>query len=171
MPAHFTPLRRIETSGGEVMKALHAEESDFTGLGEAYFSRVNADSVRGWKCHNEMTVNVVVPVGHVRFVVETGGSFEAFDLGPDHDYGRLTIQPGTWFGFQGGADGGLVLNLANIIHRPDEANGKELDEFDYDWTRNEAPRDNVGISSGSDERNTDEHHTTNVGISSGSDEE
>ena len=138
MPAHFTELARIATSGGEVMKALHADEPDFHGLGEAYFSRVDPKCVRGWKRHQEMTVNVVVPVGHVRFVVldteELGEvDFVAFDLGPEHSYGRLTIEPGTWFGFAGGADGGLVLNLANIMHRPDEADGKELDEFDYDW--------------------------------------
>ena len=133
MAAHLTELRRIETSGGEVMKALHAEEPDFRGLGEAYFSRVLPGSVRAWKCHNEMTVNVVVPVGHVRFVVENDGNFEEFDLGPDHTYGRLTIEPGTWFGFMGGSEGGLVLNLANIVHRPDESDGKEPEEFDYTW--------------------------------------
>lgn len=138
MASHFTELRRIETSGGEVMKALHADEPDFKGLGEAYFSRVNPGSVRGWKRHHEMTVNVVVPVGHVRFVVrheESDGDthFDVYDLGPDHRYGRLTIEPGSWFGFAGGSDGGLVLNLSNIVHRPDEADGKDLDEFDYDW--------------------------------------
>lgn len=139
MPARFTELRRIETSGGEVMKALTAEEADFKGLGEAYFSRVNAGCVRGWKRHNEMTVNVVVPVGHVRFVIaeQTENadeiSFQHFDLGPDFTHGRLTIEPGTWFGFMGGTEGGLVLNLSDIVHRPDEADGKELDEFDYDW--------------------------------------
>ena len=137
MPAHFTELSRIETSGGEVMKALTAEEPDFKGLGEAYFSRVNAASVRGWKRHNEMTVNVVVPVGHVRFVIaeESGNevSFEHFDLGPDFTHGRLTIEPGTWFGFMGGTNGGLVLNLSDIVHRPDEADGRDLDSFDYEW--------------------------------------
>jgi len=137
MPAHFTELRRIETSGGEVIKALTAEEADFKGLGEAYFSRVNPGCVRGWKRHNEMTVNVVVPVGHVRFVVadesDDGISFEHFDLGADFTHGRLTIEPVTWFGFKGGAEGGLVLNLSDIVHRPDEADGKQLDEFDYDW--------------------------------------
>lgn len=133
MPAYFTELRRIETSGGEVMKALHADEPGFLGLGEAYFSRVDPGCIRGWKRHNEMTVNVVVPVGHVRFVVRDGDAFTAYDLGPNHDYGRLTIEPGTWFGFMGGVTGGLVLNLSNIVHRPDEADGKDLDEFDYDW--------------------------------------
>jgi len=138
MPAHFTELRRIETSGGEVMKALTAEEADFKGLGEAYFSRVNPGCVRGWKRHNEMTVNVVVPDGHVRFVIadDSGDetTFEHFDLGPAFTHGRLTIEPGTWFGFMGGSTGGLVLNLSDIVHRPDEADGKELNEFNYDWS-------------------------------------
>jgi len=80
-----------------------------------------------------MTVNVVVPVGHVRFVVRTNSGFDEYDLGPDHNYGRLTIEPGSWFGFAGGTNGGLVLNLSDIVHRPDEADGKELNEFDYDW--------------------------------------
>lgn len=138
MPAVFTELRRIETSGGEVMKALHADEPGFLGLGEAYFSRVDPNCVRGWKRHNEMTVNVVVPVGHVRFVIATAqdaetAEFEEYDLGPSHSYGRLTIEPGTWFGFKGGAEGGLVLNLSDIVHRPDEADGRELGEFTYSW--------------------------------------
>ncbi len=133
MGATFTELRRIETSGGEVMKALHCEEPGFKGLGEAYFSRVNPDSIRAWKRHNEMTVNVVVPVGHVRFVVAIDHGFEEFDLGPEHDYGRLTVEPGTWFGFKGGTEGGLVLNLSDIVHRPNEADGRELDEFTYTW--------------------------------------
>ncbi len=139
MPAHFTELRRIETSGGEVIKALSADEPDFMGLGEAYFSRVNARCVRAWKRHNEMTVNVIVPTGHVRFVVAESSddgdyTFEHFDLGERFPHGRLTVDPGTWFGFMGGAEGGLVLNLSNIVHRPDEADAKDLDEFDYDWT-------------------------------------
>ena len=134
MGALFTPLQRIETSGGEVLKALRSDEDGFSGVEEAYFSRVDPDCIRAWKCHSEMTVNVVVPVGHVRFVVAGGDDgFDEFDLGPDHSYGRLTIEPGTWFGFKGGVEGGLVLNLANVLHRADEAYGRDVDGFSYEW--------------------------------------
>ncbi len=134
MSAVFTPLERIPTDGGEVMKALRSDAPDFTGLGEAYFSRVDPGAIRAWKLHTEMTVNVVVPVGHVRFVIEEGdGTYSEHDLGPDHDYGRLTIEPNTWFGFQGGPDGGLVLNLADILHRPDEGRGRDIAAVDYAW--------------------------------------
>lgn len=132
-PAAFTPLKRIETDGGEVLRALRSDEPDFVGLGEAYFSRVNAGSIRAWKLHTEMIVNVVVPIGHAHFVVARGAGFESFDLGPDHDYGRLSIQPGNWFGFKGGADGALVLNLASILHRPDESQTQPLEALGYQW--------------------------------------
>lgn len=130
----FTPLDRIATDGGEVMKALTAEEGAFDGFGEAYFSRLDPGAVRAWKRHAEMTVNAVVPVGHVRFVTFEDEQFIVSDMGPDHQYGRLTIQPGTWFGFQGGVDGGLVLNVSNIVHRPDEGESRPLEAFDYRWT-------------------------------------
>lgn len=129
----FTPLQRIETDGGEVMKALRSDDPGFAGVAEAYFSRVDPGLVRAWKLHTEMIVNVVVPVGHARFVVVGGNSFETHELGPEHDYGRLTIQPGNWFGFKGGADGALVLNLADILHRPDEGQNRPLDAFNYQW--------------------------------------
>lgn len=129
----FTALDRIQTEGGEVMKAMTANEATFAGFGEAYFSRVDPGAVRGWKLHTEMTVNVVVPVGHIRFVVRHGDQFVIYDMGPNHQYGRLTIQPGTWFGFQGGVEGGLVLNMSNIVHRPDEGQNRDLDAFEYSW--------------------------------------
>lgn len=131
--ALFTPLQRIDTDGGEVLKALRSDEPGFAGVAEAYFSRVDPGSVRAWKLHTEMTVNVVVPVGHARFVIAQGGEFETHDLGPDHNYGRLTIQPGNWFGFKGGDHGALVLNLANILHHPDEGQNKPPEAFDYRW--------------------------------------
>lgn len=132
-PVTLTPLARIRTDGGEVMKALRSDEAGFSPVHEAYFSRVDPGSVRAWKLHTEMTVNVVVPLGHVHFAVALDDGYESFDLGPDHDYGRLTISPGHWFGFKGGSEGGLVLNLADTLHRPDEGRNRPLDAFDYDW--------------------------------------
>lgn len=133
MPAELTPLPRIPTAGGEVLKAMRSDETGAVDVAEAYFSRVDPGAIRAWKLHTEMTVNVVVPHGHVRFVVADDGRFLEYDLGPDHAYARLTITPGTWFGFQGGPEGGLVLNLADVLHRPDEGRSRELADFDYAW--------------------------------------
>ncbi len=130
----FTPLKRVATSGGEVLRALRSDEDGFVPVEEAYFSRLDPGSIRAWKRHREMQMNVVVPVGHVRFVTrDDDGAYHEFDLGPDHDYGRLTVPPGTWVGFMGGHDGGLILNLASILHHPDEADALDADAFDYRW--------------------------------------
>ena len=136
--ARFTPLQRIETAGGEVIRAWREDEDDTTVVREAYLSRVDPYSVRAWKLHTRRTVNAVVPTGHVRFVVVADPDadepvFEIHDLGQDHPHGRLSITPGSWFGFQGGAEGGLVLNLADHLHDPDEAQSRPLDAFDGPW--------------------------------------
>lgn len=129
----FTPLQRINTGAGQVMKALRSDEPGFLGVAEAYFSQVDAGAVRAWKLHTEMTVNVVVPMGHLRFVIPFDGEFHEYHLGPAHEYGRLSIAPGQWFGFQAGKGGGLLLNLANVLHDPAEARNRPVEDFDFDW--------------------------------------
>lgn len=132
-----SPLAHIHTEGGAVMHALKATESSFAGFGEAYFSSVRPGAVRAWKRHTRMTMNLVVPVGHVRFVFAAGGSgpFMTHDLGPDVDYARLTVAPGIWFGFQGrGEVESILLNVASIVHDRSEAEARGHDQFQYDWT-------------------------------------
>ena len=133
MAARLIPLDRIDTAGGQVLKAMRSDDDGARAVAEAYFSRVDPWAIRAWKLHTEMTVNVVVPHGHVRFVVVEGDGFSTYDLGPEHTYARLVIAPNTWFGFQGGSTGGLVLNLADVLHRPEEGRGLELDAFDHEW--------------------------------------
>ena len=65
----LTPLDKIQTSGGSVLHALKSSETNFVGFEEAYFSVVNYAMIRGWKKHNEMTSNIIVPVGSIKFVL------------------------------------------------------------------------------------------------------
>jgi len=134
----LTPLKRIATLGGDVMHAIKAVEDSFVGFGEAYFSTVEMGAVKGWKRHNRMTLNLVVPVGVVEFIVHDPGaaeeqSFRCFTIGPDENYARLTVPPGLWMAFTGRTNGlNLVLNVASIGHDPDEADRVDLDAFP--WT-------------------------------------
>lgn len=133
----LTSLAVIETEGGAVMHALKATDPGFMGFGEAYFSRVRPGAVRAWKRHTRMTMNLVVPVGHIRFVFAAGadGPFLTHDLGPAATYARLTVAPGIWFGFQGRGDAdSTLLNLASIVHDRSEAETLGLDHFQYDWS-------------------------------------
>ncbi len=131
----ITPLARIPTAGGDVLHAIKQSDAGYAGLGEAYFSWVAAGAVKAWKRHNRMTMNVVVPVGQVRFVFRLDGddAFRVEEIGVDH-YARLTVPPGIWFGFQGLADPqSLVLNIANILHDPNEVERLALSGIEYDW--------------------------------------
>ena len=131
-----TPLVRIATAGGEVMHALKQPEEGFTGFGEAYFSFVAPDAVKAWKRHKRMTMNVVVPVGRVRFVfhLQDGDAYRVEDIGVDR-YARVTVPPGIWFGFQGlGESQNLILNIADIAHDPAEVDRLPISEIKYCWS-------------------------------------
>jgi dTDP-4-dehydrorhamnose 3,5-epimerase len=125
-----------------VRHGLKAGDAEFAGFGEAYFSSVDQGAVKGWKRHNRMTLNLIVVLGEVRFIVldETSGERWAFQPGPDGSdgYGRLTVPPGLWMAFGGAGPGqNLLLNLASIEHDPAEADARPLDEFAWRWA--EAP--------------------------------
>ena len=129
-----TPQKRISVSGGDILHAMKKSDSGYMGFGEAYLSLVEFGAVKAWKRHLMMTLNLVVPVGRVRFVfINSKGQVQEEIAGEDQ-YVRLTVPPGIWFGFQGISEGAaLLLNIANIEHSPEEIERRELNEFEYDW--------------------------------------
>lgn len=131
----LTPLARIETAGGDVLHAMKQSDAGYAGFGEAYFSWVVKDSVKAWKRHTRMTMNLIVPLGRVRFVfhLDGGDAFRVEEIGMDR-YARITVPPGIWFGFQGlAAPQSLVLNIASIPHDPNEVERRALTEIPYGW--------------------------------------
>ena len=133
-----TPLRRIEVAGGDVLHAMKQNEAGYAGFGEAYFSWVSADVVKAWKRHTQMTMNVIVPLGQVRFVFLCANAdgieeFRVEEIGVDR-FVRVTVPPGIWFGFQGlHTPQSLLLNIANIPHDPNEVERLALKNINYDW--------------------------------------
>ena len=96
------------------MHAIKNSDSGFSGLGGANFALVAVGVAKAWKKHARKTMNVIVPVGTVRFVFCVDGvqDFRIEDIGDDR-YARITVPPGIWFSFQGKADPkSLVLNGA-----------------------------------------------------------
>src|SRR4030067_663575 len=103
-----TPLREIETPGGNVFHAMKASDAGYRGFGEAYFSTLQANSIKPWKRHNRMTLNIVVPIGKIRFVLyddrtdsPSQNEFAEVVLGNPYCYARLTVPPRVWMAFQG----------------------------------------------------------------------
>jgi dTDP-4-dehydrorhamnose 3,5-epimerase len=133
-------LKRIENVKGEVLHALKSTDSSYQAFGEAYFSFVNYQSIKGWKKHLQMTLNLIVPIGNIRFVLFddrkdsfTYKQFMEVSIG-EKNYCRLTIPPGIFVAFQGQNEKrNVLLNIASIPHDPFESTNLELYELVYLW--------------------------------------
>lgn len=137
----LTPLKQIYKDKGSIFHALKKGEESFHGFGEAYFSHIDAEETKAWKTHSKMWLNLIVPVGAVKFVMvdrrESSGTKDNFfevTLSPDKNYQRLTIPPMITFGFKGiSQETNLVLNIASIEHDPDEMVNIDINEIVYNW--------------------------------------
>lgn len=134
-----TKLDRIAVDGGDVLHAIKCTDKGYNKFGEAYFSIINVGAVKAWKLHKRMRLNLIVPVGQVKFVFisEDKRTCREETIGISN-YARLTVPPGIWFGFQGQASPcNLILNIADILHDPNEVERKDLEDFDYMWKNKE----------------------------------
>ena len=68
----ITPLDRITVEGGDVLHAMKNSDIGHFGFGEAYFSKIHRNSIKAWKMHKEMILNIVVPIGAIHFVLFDG---------------------------------------------------------------------------------------------------
>ena len=120
----ITPLRQIIDERGKIMHMLKATDPHFMKFGEIYFSWVEQGAIKAWKCHQRMTLNLVVPMGDVSFVfhlTNQKNNFRTENIGEER-YARLTVPPGIWFGFQGVSDGlNLICNVACLLYTSDAA--------------------------------------------------
>jgi len=128
----LTPLKQITHPKGDIFHAMKKSGEGFSGFGEAYFSTVNKNDIKGWKKHTEMTLNLVVVTGEVEFVVHDGDDFFNVKLSKKN-YQRLTVKPNLWLAFRGIDDENMLLNLASIEHDPNESKNVDLDIFNYSW--------------------------------------
>lgn len=136
----LTPLKCISLDEGDVLHGMKKEDSGFVGFGEAYFSTVIQGTIKAWKRHREMTLNLVVPVGEIRFVIyddrHDSPAFEQyFSIYLSREnYQRLTVPPNLWMGFQGVGDGlNLLLNIADLSHDQGEVDRLEQQKLGYHW--------------------------------------
>ena len=127
-----TPLKTILVTGGDVLHAIKRTDPGYVGFGEAYFSLVDYGVTKAWKRHLRMTLNLIVPLGKVRFmfVDDEGGQRE--EVVGKEIYNRLTVPPGLWFGFKGlQMPQSIILNVGDIPHDSSEVEHKELNELSY----------------------------------------
>lgn len=138
--AQLTKLDCVPLEEGAVLHAIKDIDSGYVGFQEAYFSEIYPGQIKGWKRHKLMTLNLVVPVGSVRFVLfddrspsKTSVKRSEFLLSRQQ-YFRLTVPPMIWVAFQGlDKAPSLVLNVANLRHDPEEIDRLDLDQIVFDW--------------------------------------
>jgi dTDP-4-dehydrorhamnose 3,5-epimerase len=134
----ITKLDVIDTPGGNVMHAMKESNVGYSGFGEAYFSQVDRGTIKAWKRHKKMTLNLVVPVGEIRFVLfddreVSNTQFQEVIISRDN-YCRLTVPPMIWMGFQGlSGAGSMLLNIANIEHNPHEVDKRNIEQIEFNW--------------------------------------
>ena len=132
---NLTPLKQIHNPKGDIFHAMKKSDVGFNGFGEAYFSIINQDEIKGWKKHTKMTLNLVVPVGKIEFVVYDENVEDFFNVKlSQNNYQRLTIKAGLWLAFRGCYEHNMLLNLASIEHKPSEAFNINLNKIEYKWS-------------------------------------
>ena len=135
----ISDLDIIDTPNGDVMHAMKESSNGYAGFGEAYFSKIDGGAIKAWKRHKKMTLNLVVPVGKVRFVLfddrkASNTQFQEVIISKDN-YCRLTVPPMVWIGFQGLSDNGsMLLNIADIEHNPHEVDKKNIEQIEFNWS-------------------------------------
>ena len=131
-------LKKIATPGGDIMHFLKSSSNGYRKFGEVYFSWINENAIKAWKKHNKMTLNLVVPIGKVKFVFHDNKKpkiFKEVIIG-ENNYCRLTVPPGIWFGFHGIYNKpSLLANVADIEHDENEVERVDKEFFSFFWDK------------------------------------
>lgn len=135
----ITKLLKLDQPEGSVMHGLKKSDKSFSGFGEAYFSTVKFNKIKGWKLHKKMTLNLVVPHGEIRIIAHKASDNDDvvsplvdIVLGKNN-YSRITIPPGNWVAFKGiGKKSNILMNIADIEHDPKETINKDINFFKVD---------------------------------------
>jgi dTDP-4-dehydrorhamnose 3,5-epimerase len=134
------PLKIFPLEHGDVLLGLKANEKSFVGFGEAYFTFINFDRIKAWKKHRKATLNLIVPIGEIKFVIfddrAASPTFEKFftvTLSNNNNYQRLTIPPMLWMGFKGIGKQNLLLDIMDIRHDLDEEDSSPVESIPYSW--------------------------------------
>jgi dTDP-4-dehydrorhamnose 3,5-epimerase len=130
------PLRQFPDDRGAVLHMLRANDAHFQAFGEIYFSTILHGKLKAWHLHRRKTVNLAVPIGLVRVVLYRAGQELVEQRLGREEYQLLTIEPGTWYGFQGLAPGeSLIANCATEPFDPAEGDSlsPDTDQIPYRW--------------------------------------
>ena len=133
-------LKKINNPKGDIWHGLKKSEPSFIEFGEAYFSFINKNEIKGRKMHKEATLNFIVPVGEIKFILHDGKilnknlkNYKIFCLG-EKNFSRLTIPPNIWVSFLGLKTKNILLNISSKEHDPQESENRCLKDFPFNFS-------------------------------------
>jgi len=134
----YHDLSIIADDRGDIMHMMRRDSPWFEDFGEVYFSKINHRAVKAWKRHQQMTQNLVVPMGQIKLVTYDAAIHEVDEviLGTNA-YQLVVIPPMIWYGFQGLADPeSLIVNCADLPHSATEVDRLPIDNvtIPYNFT-------------------------------------
>tara|TARA_B100000161_G_scaffold123399_1_gene87448 strand:+ start:438 stop:878 length:441 start_codon:yes stop_codon:yes gene_type:complete len=130
----YIPLKKISNPLGDVWHAIKSSDSEYAGFGEAYFSFIEKGKIKGWKKHKKATLNLIVPVGEIKFFAydeeqeDKHSKLSSFTLS-EENYFRLTVPSGIWLAFKGLKERNMLLNVSDYSHDPSEVEAIEIENF------------------------------------------
>ena len=130
----YTSLKKISHPLGDVWHAIKSSDSEYAGFGEAYFSFIEKGKIKGWKKHKKATLNLIVPVGEIKFFAydekqeDKYSKLSSFTLS-EENYFRLTVPSGIWLAFKGLKERNMLLNVSDYSHDPSEVEAIEIENF------------------------------------------
>lgn len=131
-----TELKKFSNEKGSIYHGIRKSDQGYSGFEEIYFSFIKTDAIKAWKMHKKMTLNLVVPIGEVRFNFielsdnEVKNRFE-ITIGKSN-YSRITVPPSIIFGFKGiSKDINIVTNISNLTHDDEECITFNAESFQF----------------------------------------
>ena len=130
-------LRKIKITSninGNIQKILNKNDEEFKGFGEIYTSVVKKNTVKAWKYHIKMTLNLTVISGQTKFVFFDGEKdFKVIKLSSNNPY-ILTVPPKIWYGFKSlNNSDSLILSFTNFVFDENEIIRRNEDEIEFNW--------------------------------------
>jgi len=129
-------LKKFKNPKGNILRGFRKDDKFPGTSAEIYFSWINKKKIKGWKLHKKMSMNLVVPVGKVKFVFYNGNKFKALIIG-ENNYKRIFVPSNVYFAFQNlSKKKSLIVNNASIIHQNrNETLVKSLNKINYSWKK------------------------------------
>ena len=134
MKTRLESLAEVKNPKGNITKILNKKSKSFKKFGEIYLSKINKNSIKAWKKHTKIHINLAVILGKVKFVVYNDYKKNFTQIILSGKKKRIFYIPAKlWFGFKGLEKKNTILSISSEISSEKEIKRKKLKEIKYNW--------------------------------------